>query len=146
MQIDESDIAMLEDVADIVDTLTMYERIAMKSAIYPGRQSSLGMVYCALKLNGEAGELAEHIGKAIRDDRFFPNGINDDGERLADLGANLTNSRRNLIVREIGDCLWYLAALCHELRVPLRRVAVANLQKLLDRQQRDKLQGDGDNR
>jgi len=40
-----------------------YQIIASGSAIYPGRGTPLGLAYCALKLNGEAGELAEHVGQ-----------------------------------------------------------------------------------
>lgn len=37
--------------------LNAYQRIATKSAIYPGQGTPLGLLYVTLKLNGEAGEL-----------------------------------------------------------------------------------------
>ena len=52
-------------------TLTNYQTIATKSAFYPGQGTPLGLAYCGLKVNGEAGELAEHIGKAMRDDELI---------------------------------------------------------------------------
>lgn len=141
-QIDENDIAAFAGDPNF----DRYQKAATKSAIYPGQGTSLGLSYCALKLNGEAGELAEHVGKAMRDDNLIPYGINNDGEHLADLSASLTKERRALIIKEIGDCLWYLSALCNELGITLGYAALMNLDKLFDRQKRNKLQGGGDNR
>ena len=53
---------------------------------------------------------------------------------------------RDGIADEIGDCLWYIAALCRDLNVDLSAVADRNIKKLRDRQQRGKLKGSGDNR
>lgn len=119
-----------------------YQRAASQTAIYPGQGSVVGLVYCALKLNGEAGELAEHVGKAIRDDRLMV---------PADTGAdvhtfNLTDERRVAIMAELGDVLWYLSQICRELGINFSDVPAGNLSKLSDRQQRGKLGGSGDTR
>jgi NTP pyrophosphatase (non-canonical NTP hydrolase) len=137
-----------EDIGEFVElpTLFRYQKIATKSAIYPSQKSSLGLMYCALKLNGEAGELAEHVGKALRDDNLVPSGISDDGEHLADIGHQLSPDRRDLIIKEMSDILWYLSAICNELDTELDAVALANLLKLKSRAERDKLQGSGDDR
>lgn len=135
--INEISDADLEDFSHR-STLSEYQRIATKSAIYPGTKHPLGLMYCALKLNGEAGELAEHVGKAMRDDKF--------GFITPDGYIPLTPLRKELIVKEIGDVLWYLSALCNELGITLAYAAWMNLTKLRDRTKRNKLQGSGDER
>lgn len=130
-----------EDVGvfDAKPTLNNYQRIATKSAIYPGIGLPRGLVYVALKLNGEAGELAEHVGKAMRDDGY---GEVDEKASL----RSLTKERRELIIKEIGDVLWYCSAACNELGITLADAAAENLHKLADRSARGVLQGDGDKR
>ncbi len=115
-------------------TMLSYQEVATKSAIYPGQGTPLGLVYCGLKLNGEAGELAEHIGKAMRDDA------------LMGVGGHLSDERKHLVIKEIGDVLWYLSAICNELNITLEYAATTNLRKLAGRTERDKLQGSGDDR
>lgn len=137
------------------NALDMYQRIATKSAIYPGQGTPLGLAYCSLKLNGEAGEFAEHVGKAMRDDNLIILGHRRAPLNLADYGVvqaryvglrPLTAERRAALVKEAGDVLWYVSALCNELGLKLSDVASANLHKLSDRTKRDKLRGSGDNR
>lgn len=113
-------------------SLNEYQEIAIKSAIFPGRGERLGLMYCALKLNGEAGELAEHVGKAMRDDAFGP--------------EPLTAARRELIMKELGDVLWYVSAIADGLDIKLGDIAMMNLEKLKDRTDRDALRGSGDER
>jgi NTP pyrophosphatase (non-canonical NTP hydrolase) len=111
----------------------LYQEIAGNSAFYPGRGRPLGLAYVALKLNGEAGEFAEHVGKAMRDDAFMEEG-------------KLTPERRKAIMKEIGDVLWYVQAACRELGVSMSDVMLQNLMKLADRTERNKLRGSGDDR
>jgi NTP pyrophosphatase (non-canonical NTP hydrolase) len=100
-------------------------------AVYPGKGThSIGAVlYCTLGLCGEAGEFAEKVKKALRDDH----GV-------------ITAHRREEIIAELGDVLWYLAQLHNELQLSLASTAQCNLDKLLDRKERGKLSGSGDNR
>jgi NTP pyrophosphatase (non-canonical NTP hydrolase) len=130
------------DVAGFTETLNDYQRIATKSAIYPGIKSPVGLMYCTLKLNGEAGELAEHVGKAMRDDNFGETDI----YKRHHTKIGLTEQRRDLVIKEVGDVLWYLSAICNELGLPLGYVARQNLIKLADRTERDALRGSGDTR
>lgn len=127
-------------------TLDLYQTTATKSAIYPGQGTPLGLAYVALKLNGEAGEFAEHVGKAMRDDRLI--NVIHDGEYHVDAISfeSLTPERRDLIIKEIGDVLWYLSAACNELGIFLSEAATINLEKLCDRAERNALRGSGDNR
>ena len=146
-----------EDIDAFAETgsIDAYAECARKTAIYPGQGTPLGLAYCALKLNGEAGELAEHVGKAMRDDDLMPvydatnyseGHATETPHEAAYLGGALKSARRQLIIKEIGDVLWYLAALSQELGTSLQCVASANLTKLFDRQERAKLSGSGDER
>jgi len=52
-------------------TLNEYQRLAISTAIYPDIGENL--IYPTLKLCGESGEVAEKVGKSIRDDVTFRN-------------------------------------------------------------------------
>jgi NTP pyrophosphatase (non-canonical NTP hydrolase) len=106
--------------------LAEYQKLSRRTAAYP-REAWLA--YPALGLAGEAGEVAEHAKKAIRDDR-----------------GQVTEERRAAMAKELGDVLWYVAQLASELQLDLDEIAQANLDKLLSRQQRGVLSGDGDDR
>lgn len=131
------------------NALDEYQKIATKCAIYPGQDSPFGLIYVALKGAGEAGEFAEHVGKAMRDDTLIKP-VSEDGCEQIDARAffagQLTKERHELLVKEVGDQLWYLAAKCNELGISLSFAAFENLKKLADRGARGKLSGSGDNR
>lgn len=144
-----------EDVEDFLHTggFAMYQHIAIKSAIYPGRGTFFGLSYCAHKLAGEAGEFNDHLGKAMRDDgimdatveyMFSADGVSRTVYRVIVHG--LSPERRNLLINELGDCLWYLSALAKELNISLGEIALMNLRKLQSRTERGVLQGEGDKR
>ena len=88
-------------------SLDFYQEIATRSAVYPGRNSPLGLMYCSLKLNGEAGELAEHVGKAMRDDDLVSLNVSQsDHEGVGTVvdanllpGTGLTPERKALIIK-----------------------------------------------
>ena len=106
--------------------LSEYQQLSRRTAEYP-REAWLA--YPALGLAGEAGEVAEHAKKAIRDD-----------------GGMVTDERRAAMRKELGDVLWYVAQLASELGLELDDIAEANLAKLLSRQRRGVLSGSGDER
>jgi NTP pyrophosphatase (non-canonical NTP hydrolase) len=106
--------------------LSEYQRLSRRTAAYP-REAWLA--YPALGLAGEAGEVAEHAKKAIRDD-----------------GGEVSEERRGAMSKELGDVLWYVAQLASELGLDLDEIAQANLDKLLSRQRRGVLSGSGDDR
>ena len=116
--------------------LLEYQRKAMATAIYPSGGIQ-GIAYAALGLNGEAGEVAERVKKIVRDD---------EAGNSRDALDKAIAIRRDDIVKEMGDVLWYLAALSHELGVTLEEVAWANVSKLRSRQERNVIKGSGDNR
>ena len=106
--------------------LSEYQRLSRRTAEYP-REAWLA--YPALGLCGEAGEVAEHSKKAIRDD-----------------AGSITPARRVAMSKELGDVLWYVAQLASELDLDLDEIARSNLEKLLSRQRRGVLSGSGDER
>lgn len=103
-----------------------YQQQAATTAVYP---ESAKYVYPTLGLCGEAGEVAEKIKKVIRDN-----------------GGVFTEEKKREIVKEIGDVLWYIAALLSDLGVTMDEAAVGNLEKLFSRKERGVLNGNGDNR
>jgi NTP pyrophosphatase (non-canonical NTP hydrolase) len=107
--------------------LSDYQQRSRATAVYPDAGENL--TYPALGLCGEAGECAEKVKKAIRDD-----------------GGALTEERRAALAAELGDVLWYAAQLATEAGLDLDEIAEANLAKLLSRRERGVLQGSGDSR
>lgn len=87
------------------------------------------IVYPTLGLTNEVGELAGKIKKIFRDKQ----GVINPEDREALKG-------------ELGDVLWYFTQICTELNLSLEEVAQANIDKLASRLERNKIQGDGDNR
>lgn len=104
-----------------------YQYAALRMAIYPdaGSGSDLALTYVALGL-GEAGEVQGKIKKLLRD-----------GD---------TPALRAAAAAELGDLLWYVAAVASELGIPLSQIARNNLHKLRSRQDRGVLGGSGDDR
>ena len=95
-----------------------YQRKAVSFAIYPATHKVL---YPALGLCGETGEVAEKVKKQVRDGVF----------------------NRHEVAKELGDVLWYLA---NDIGYNLDEVADINIEKLTSRKDRDKIKGSGDNR
>lgn len=79
-------------------------------ATYTGDEMML--VWNAIGLAGEAGEVADTVKKAV----FHRHGVD-----------------RDKLVKELGDVLWYVAALCTKLDVPLSEVMALNIAKLRQR-------------
>lgn len=142
-KITQSDIATFTARNNMND----YQHIAGKSAVYPGKGTIFGLWYCITKLNGEAGEAAEHIGKAFRDDGVLVVGATRSVSDNIRVEVNeLFEDRKIALAKELGDSLWYIARAAHELGFTLSEIAQLNLRKLADRSEREVLQGSGDKR
>jgi len=141
----EGELQYLGTTHDAGNTFDLYQQIATKTARYPGVRSPLGLMYVNAKLNGEAGEFSEHLGKAFRDDGFA-NGLYYDGGAVQQNGTPLTSERLESLLKELGDVIRYISAACNELGVPMSKVALMNLHKLNGRAKRGTLSGSGDNR
>lgn len=83
--------------------------------------------YALLNLAAEAGEVAGKAAKHRRD------------------GGDVVEYN-NAIKKELGDVLWQVAAVAKDHGLMLSQIAEHNLEKLSSRQQRDVIQGSGDNR
>jgi NTP pyrophosphatase (non-canonical NTP hydrolase) len=114
--------------------LNDYQEAAKKTIVYPQRTLAnnsmatgyeTGVLYNALNLASEAGEVAGKVGKAIRKDTEVP---------------------EETVIDEIGDVLYHVAVLSYELGYTLEEVAQRNVDKLKSRQARGVLIGEGDNR
>lgn len=108
-----------------------YQKQAAETAIYPeaGTGSFSAVSYAVLGLVNEAGEVSGKLKKVWRDS---------DGV--------LTSEHQEQIAKELGDVLWYAAALAEEIEYPLEAVALDNLNKLRSRKERGVIGGSGDNR
>lgn len=110
-------------------TLNDYQEAALTTAVYPASTPVDGIMYTTLGLAGEAGEIANKVKKILRDDRGM-----------------LTPERREDLYDELGDVLWYVAALAYELEIDLTEVAERNLFKLGFRKAEGTIHGEGDKR
>jgi NTP pyrophosphatase (non-canonical NTP hydrolase) len=145
-KISKEDVVLFAEHIGLNNLMDLYQHIATQTAIYPGVGTALGLVYVALKGAGEAGEFAEHVGKAMRDDQLMLGLKVDALGKATNSQVPLTPERKEALIKEIGDQLWYLSAKCNELGISLSQAALTNLQKLHDRSNRGTLSGSGDNR
>lgn len=104
-----------------------YQAKSRKTAAYP----PIGhpVIYPALGLVNEAGEVAGKIKKVFRDK-----------------GGEISEETRQALKAELGDVLWYLAQVATELGLSLEEIAEYNIAKLYDRLERGKIRGEGDDR
>lgn len=115
-----------------------YQKAAHSTAVYP---EELGVIYPALKLAGEAGEVAEKIGKMLRDGTLYLDEL-----RGAHVENGMTVEQEDALKKELGDVLWYVAEIATVMGWTLDQVAAQNIDKLSLRSLRNILIGEGDNR
>jgi NTP pyrophosphatase (non-canonical NTP hydrolase) len=106
--------------------LNDYQKAARRTAIYAEHHR---VIYPALGLASEAGEVAGKIKKVLRDE-----------------GGDFARAPVEAIKDELGDVLWYVAVLAGDLGLSLDEIAAANLGKLASRKERGRLPGGGDRR
>jgi NTP pyrophosphatase (non-canonical NTP hydrolase) len=99
-----------------------YNEFVKGMKVYPEKHA---IVYPALGLAGECGEISEKLKKWLRGDRELD---------------------KQALLLELGDPLWYITALADDLGFTLQDVVNANVEKLSSRKERNVLKGDGDNR
>ena len=102
-----------------------YQDKARKTAIY---HRDYSIIYPALGLANEAGEVLGVIKKGLRDNTGSADQVRESSKK------------------ELGDVLWYLAILADDLDIRLQDVAADNLMKLRSRKKRGVIGGSGDDR
>ncbi len=122
-----------DDLFDDHDEMTLddYQDRASDFVFYKG-----SLLYPTLGLTGEAGEVAEKVKKLYRDDEI--NFMRDD------MTEELTPQQSKALALELGDVLFYVAAIANDIGYSLEEVADMNIDKLTSRRKRNKLSGSGD--
>lgn len=96
--------------------LNDYQELALRTASKESLVDESTMLNAAaLGLNGEAGEIADHVKKVM----FH--------------GHPLDSDTRDKIAKEIGDILWYCAMGAKGIGIPLGAIAEMNVEKLKKR-------------
>ena len=101
-------------------TLNEYQNLRQVYTVYPKTNQFDGLFYSVLALCGESGELANKLKKFIR---------------------SKTDPVPAVLADELGDVLWYVAAVASELGMTLEEVAQMNLDKLAARKAADRVTG-----
>ena len=109
-------------------TLNDYQKKAISTNL-KNDDPVLELMQQVLGLGDEAGEVQAVFKKWLRDDK-----------------ADLKKLNVSSLKKELGDVLWYVAMVAHDLGLSLGEIAQANVDKLADRQNRGVLGGSGDNR
>lgn len=132
-------------------TLDRYQRDAILSKDCPDNP-----FYFALGLTGEAGEVADKLKKFWRDTYYkyatetnnanVGTKISRDDIVIAATRRMMTYTDRDAIRKELGDTLWYIAAIADSLGMKLSEVAYQNLSKCKKRVETGTIHGEGDNR
>lgn len=107
-------------------TLNEYQQAALETAVYP---EEYRIIYPALGMTGEAGEVADKVKKVIRDNN-----------------SEFTDDKKREIAMEISDVMWYCATLANDLGYTLEEIGIMNIEKLKSRKERGVIGGSGDNR
>jgi NTP pyrophosphatase (non-canonical NTP hydrolase) len=108
-------------------TFSEYQEKAKETALYPNVGNN--PYYPTLGLTGEAGEISNKVKKIMRDK---------DGA--------IDEETRDDIKKELGDVLWYVAAVSSEFGLNMGDIATKNYEKLKKRLEEGKIKGNGDNR
>ena len=114
--------------------ISFYQKRAINTAVFSEPE------YPLMALAEEVGEVMGKLAKFSRKNNI---GIQ---EILKTLDEGYMCVLREDLKKEMGDVLWQWAVLCNVMGFDAHEVALSNLAKLQDRQQRNVLDGEGDNR
>lgn len=88
-----------------------YQKLAMRTASIPAVLKDMRMNHAVFGLNSEAGEVAGILQKSYQ-------------------GHEVDQDH---IVKELGDCLWFIAEACEAIGVTMDEVMTINIEKLMAR-------------
>lgn len=114
--------------------LNEYQNKALETRQYPEEYK---LIYPALGMTGEAGEVADKVKKVIRD---FVIVRDSNGSIL------VPENVRESLAKEICDVLWFVAIMAFDIGYSLEEIAKMNYDKLNSRKKRGVISGSGDNR
>jgi len=103
-----------------------YQKFVVSTKRY---DRQFAVIYPALGLASEAGEVAGKVKKVLRD-----------------TAGKLDLEQANKIIDELGDVIWYATCIVDDLGFTLEEVLERNQAKLLGRVERNTIQGSGDER
>ena len=107
-------------------TFNEYQKTALSTSVCT---KDMGVFYTVLGLCGESGEVADKLKKIWRDKN-----------------KHISEEDADAIKKELGDVLWYIAKLAHDLGFDLESIAQRNISKITARKATGTLHGSGDNR
>ena len=119
----------------IIKTLEEYSTYALETVAYPNAGSDI--MYAALGLAGEGGEVANKVKKLIRDYKAYS---------VDELSPENREKFVAGIMDELGDVMWYVNAMAYECGISLEQIATRNIAKLSLRYKTGKIGGEGDDR
>ena len=114
-----------------------------KKAMLTCMPTSENFSYMFLNLVGEVGEFASKVAKSIRKNEAY---IGEDNMLFYKDHFPVIGPQKKELMKEAGDILWQLSGLCTIMGWNLDDVAQINIDKLASRQERNVIDGDGDNR
>lgn len=105
-----------------------YQKLALRTNI--GHEDEFKeLMKQVLGLADEAGEVQAIFKKWIRDDNADP-----------------AVFKKDMVKKELGDVLWYIAVIADNIGISMQDVAQLNIDKLASRLERGTLSGSGDDR
>lgn len=109
-------------------TFDEYQKQALRTNL-TNQDTFKELMQQVLGLADEAGEVQSIFKKWIRDQ-----------------DADFDKLDVNAVKKEMGDVLWYIAVIAHDLNISLDDLAQTNIEKLSSRLERGTLRGAGDDR
>jgi NTP pyrophosphatase (non-canonical NTP hydrolase) len=110
-----------------MNAFNAYQELTTKMAMVAGDDKRL-LIYI-MGLSGETGEVSEKFKKMYRD-----------------AGGVMSSEFKEDVKKELGDVLWYVSSIAHELGFTLEEIAEANINKIESRRARNVQHGNGDDR
>lgn len=115
-----------------------YQEKAMSTCM----ETSANPLYMLFMLGEEVGELQGKFSKAIRKGEILF--VGNDLHFHEELEGWNFDEWKDLVKKEIGDCLWGIAGIAHVMGWSLEEVAQVNLDKLAARKAAGTIVGNGD--
>lgn len=118
-----------QDVKLIVDMKAAFDSYSNAAHSFDIVEPKLKQLHAITGLAAETGEVLGKFQKIIRDQE-----------------GRITDEDRLAISQELGDVLWFIAAIARTINVPFHVIPLLNIEKLSSRRQRGTERGSGDNR